>query len=117
MKRLLAVLFALCVAGPAFAQTVAPTTNSSTTIATGNTFQTLLAAITSNSQRRSLTVQNNNTNGDNCWLFIGAGGAAKATSILLGQGGSYQRYYPYVPNDVIQATCTTTADTIYVDLQ
>src|SRR5690242_10619671 len=117
MRRLLigALLSLLC--GPALAQQ-APigfnTLNGSSTITAGNTFQTILTA---NSKRRSLTIQNNNTNGDNCWLFIGSGTAAKATSILLGQGGSYQRYYPYLPADAIQITCTTTSDTFYLDTQ
>ena len=90
----------------------AGTVNSSATIATGNTFQTVLAA---NSKRQSVTIQNNNTNNDNCWLFIGSAAAAKGTSILLAPGGSYQRYSPYVPTDAIQATCATTNDTMYID--
>lgn len=89
------------------------TTNGSVTIATGNTFQTALAA---SSSRASLTIENNNAS-DNCWLFIGAGSAAKGTSILLLPGGSYTRYFPYVPADAIQATCATTSDTLYVDTQ
>lgn len=117
MERIFAtvVAFALCVA-PAAAQTVAATTNGSIVIATGNTFQTALAAITNTNQRRSLTIQNNNVT-DSCWLFIGGGSATKGTSILLASGASYTRYYPYVPNDAIQATCATTADTLYVDTQ
>lgn len=91
-----------------------PTTNVTVVVAAGNTFQTILAASTS---RLNMTIQNNNVNGDNCWLFIGSGSATKATSILLGQGGSYQRYFPYLPSDAIQATCTTTSDTLYVDTQ
>jgi hypothetical protein len=118
MKRALIAILAVCVAFPALAQTNAATTNGSVTIATGNTFQTAVSALgVSPAQRRSLTIQNNNTNGDNCWVFIGGGAATKATSILLGQGGSYQRYYPYVPSDAIQATCVTTSDTLYVDTQ
>lgn len=89
------------------------TVNGSATIATGNTFQTVLAA---SSSRKSLTIQNNNA-ADSCWVFIGAGSAAKGTSILLLAAGSYTRYFPYVPSDAIQATCTTTADTLYVDTQ
>jgi hypothetical protein len=116
MKRLAVALLALCLAGQAFAQTVAQSTNGSVTITTGGTFQTVLAAITQNNQRRSLTVENNNTS-DNCWLFIGSGSATKATSILLLPGGSYTRYYPYVPSDALQATCATTGDSIYVDFQ
>jgi hypothetical protein len=117
MKRLAAALFALLLAGPALAQSiVAQTTNSSAVITTGNTFQTVLSAVTQNNQRRSLTIQNNNAT-DSCWIFIGAGTAAKGTSILLLAGGSYTRYYPYIPSDAIQATCATSADTLYVDAQ
>lgn len=120
-KRLIAPLFflaALLFAAPgALAQaTVAPTTNQTVVITTGNTFQTVLTAITLNNQRRSLTIQNNNAT-DSCWLFIGAGSATKPTSILLLAGGSYTRYYPYIPSDVIQATCATSSDTMYVDTQ
>lgn len=117
MKRLAAasLFFALSCMG-ALAQTVAQTTNSSVVIATGNTFQTVLAAVTNTNQRRSLTIENNNAS-DSCWLFIGAGAATKGTSILLTSGGSYTRYYPYVPSDAIQATCATTSDTLYIDVQ
>lgn len=120
MKRLAFALLALCLAGPALAQTVnSSTTNGSITIAAGNTFQQALAVLGSPPAiRRSLTIENNNTNGDNCWVFIGAtASATKALSILLAPGGSYTRYYPYVPSDNIAATCTTTSDTLYVDTQ
>lgn len=90
-----------------------PTTNSSVTIVTGNTFQVILAA----GSRRSVTIQNNNATTDNCWLYIGSGSPTKATSILLTPGLPYQRYYPIVPNDAIQATCATAGDTIYIDTQ
>lgn len=97
-----------------------PTTNRAVVITTGATFQTVLAAVGApgfSFPRQSLTIQNNNTNSDNCWVFIGSGMASTAKSILLGPGGSYQRYYPFVPSDVIQATCTTTNDTLYIDTQ
>jgi hypothetical protein len=111
------ILLLILMAAPAHAQTVAPTTNSSITIATGNTYQTVLAAITGVTvQRRSLTIQNNNLT-DSCWLFVGAAAPTKATSILLLAGGSYTRYFPYIPSDQIQATCATTGSTIYVDIQ
>src|SRR6202042_1525392 len=67
------------------------TTNRAGTIATGGTFQTILAASVI---RFSMTVQNNNplSGTEYCYLFIGGGSATEATSILLGPGGSYQRY-------------------------
>lgn len=118
LKRLAAALLGLCLAMPASAQTInATTTNGSVVIATGNTFQTILAALgTPPAIRRSLTIENNNST-DSCWVFIGSGAATKALSILLLPGGSYTRYFPYVPSDAIQATCTTTSDTIYLDMQ
>lgn len=117
MKRLLiASLFLALSCISALAQTVATTTNSSAVITVGNTFQTVLAAITQTNQRRSLTIQNNNA-ADSCWIFIGSGAATKATSMVFFPGGSYTRYYPYVPSDVIQATCASTSDTLYIDIQ
>lgn len=118
MKRLLASAVALLFGGAAaFAQTNAPTVNGSVIIATGNTFQTVLAALGAPPAiRRALTVENNNAT-DSCWLYIGSGAATKGTSILLLPGGAYTRYYPYVPSDAIQATCATTSDTLYVDTQ
>lgn len=114
-----ALLAALFFAAPAQAQTNVATTNGAGTITTGSTFQQLYAAITTGQAvRRSITIQNNNTNGDNCWLFIGpTASATKGTSILLGPGGSYQRYYPYVPSDAFQITCATTSDSFYADTQ
>lgn len=96
--------------------TPAVTTNISVVITAGNTFQQVMAALVPPAQRRSLTIQNNNAT-DNCWVYIGAGSATKGTAILLLPGGSYTRYFPYVPADVIQATCATTSDTLYVDTQ
>jgi len=92
-----------------------PTKNTSVVIATGNTFQTVLAAPTGD-PRNSLTIQNNNAT-DSCWIFVGSSAATKGASILLLAGGSYTRYFPYVPSDVIQATCATSSDTLYVDTQ
>lgn len=112
-----AALFLLT--APVSAQvTNAPTINGSVTITAGNTFQTALPALGAPpAVRRSLTVQNNNTTTDNCWLYLGAGGATKAASIVLSPGGSYSRYYPFVPSDAVQVTCATTSDTMYVDTQ
>jgi hypothetical protein len=117
MKRLaVASLFLALSCLGALAQTVAQTTNGAMVVTTANTFQTILAAVTQTNQRRSLTIQNNNAS-DSCWLFVGSGSATKGTSILLLAGAAYTRYYPYVPSDAIQATCATSADTLYVDTQ
>lgn len=94
-----------------------PTTNGSATITSGNAFQTILAALAGTTVRQSLTIQNNNTNGDSCWIHVGTGTPTTGTSILLLTGQAYTRYFPYVPSDAIQATCATTSDVIYVDTQ
>lgn len=94
------------------------------TITTGNTYQTILAAQDSSTQRQSLTIENNNAL-DNCWISFGvisgtivtAANAAKATSILLLPGGSYTRFWPLVPSDAIQATCAANSDTLWLDNQ
>jgi hypothetical protein len=129
LKGLFSVIFALLLGGQALAQAiVAATTNSSVTITTGNTYQNVLAAVTTNQQRRSLTIENNNTTAtDNCWIAFGtrlsngsqitAANATKAESILLAPGGSYTRYYPYIPNDLIVGTCVSNGNSIYVDVQ
>src|SRR5690349_12506024 len=116
MKRALFAASLIALTGPALAQAPQPrnTTNATATITSGNSFQNVVT--TAASSRKALTIQNNNTNGDNCWLFIGSASATKGTSILLAPGASYQRYYPYIPADTIQATCTTTNDTLYIDL-
>lgn len=106
----------------------APTKVIRVVIAAGNTFQTVLLAVadpTGNPlSRHSLTIQNNNTT-DSCWLDYGllsgtpitAGTATKAGAILLLPGGSYTRYFPYIPSDEIEVTCTTTSDTMRVEIQ
>ncbi len=92
----------------------AATTNRSVTITTGNTFQQVLAA----GSRRSLTIENNNTNSDNCWITVDGGASpTKATAQILSPGGAYFRSFPYIPNGAIQATCVTTGDSLYVDFQ
>ena len=120
MTRILAVLLGLALgASVAHAQvTNSQTTNAAGTIATGNTFQQIYAAVgTPPAIRRSMTVQNNNAS-DSCWVFIGAtASATKATSILLTSGQAYTRYFPYVPSDAVQITCANTSDTFYADTQ
>lgn len=93
------------------------TVNASIAIAIGNTFQTILAAPSNlDDGRKSLTIQNNNT-ADSCWIFVGSGTASTAKSVLLASGAAYTRYWPYVPNDLIQGTCASNGDTLYVDWQ
>ena len=93
------------------------TLNASVVITTGGTFQTVLNSIQGTStQRQALTIENNNTT-DSCYLFIGAGSASAGISMLLLPGGSYTRYWPYVPSDVFQATCASNSDTLYIDVQ
>lgn len=125
MRKVLAACCFLLFAGTAHAQTQVQgvvinraTVNDSVTIATGNTFQQVLASIVSTTTppRQSLTIQNNNTSTDNCWVFFGTtANATKATSILLQPGEAVTRYWPFVPSDAIQATCASTSDTLYVD--
>jgi hypothetical protein len=102
----------------------AVTTNNSATITTGNTFQTILPALSSTAKRRSLTIQNNNAaTSETCWLAFGKGitaaNATKAESIALdvNHGTAYTRFFPYVPADEIEATCSSNSDTLYVDVQ
>jgi len=134
MRRLFAVaiaaLLALC--APAFGGADAIVSqNFSATITTGNTFQTLRPLTQT---YNSLTIQNNLTSADNCWVevtgLVAAGNTLSTTvvtgnatvtsqqaSILLTPGSSYQRYYPYLPRGPIVVTCATTGDSIYVDIQ
>lgn len=118
MKRLATAAFILALSSvAALAQSVATTTtNGSAVITAGNTFQTVLAAPVFPVVRHSLTIINNNAT-DSCWIFIGSGTAAKGTSILLLAGAQYVRNIGYIPSDAIQATCATTADTLYIDSQ
>lgn len=135
--RMLARALILCALGlialdaPACAQSAIATINHSRSITTGNTYQ-LIEGI--NQSRRSVTIQNNNTSTDNCFINIdgvvtasmttassvtvdgNAITAAKA-SILLQPGQAYTRYYPYVPSGTIVATCASTGDSLYVDMQ
>ena len=109
-------LLALALPSGSFAQTPSVTTNRSVVIATGNTFQAVLAS----GSYLSLTIQNNNAT-DSCWIAFGktitAANATTAESILLLAGQAYTRYYPYIPLDEIEGTCASNSDTLYVDTQ
>lgn len=117
----LAAIAILTVTTPAWAQNSVsniryPTVVTPFSVLTGNAWQQVLPAVSST--RRSITIQNNNLT-DNCWIFIGPSSPTpnKVTSILLTPGGSYSRFYPYIPFDAIQATCVNNGDTLYVDSQ
>lgn len=94
----------------------ATTIDHSLAVTTGNTFQTAVpAAVWPGAPRLGLLIQNNNTSTDNCWVFPHATTASTAKAILLAPGGSYSRYFPYVPADAIQVTCATAGDTLYIE--
>ena len=102
-----------------------------TKITTGLTYQQLLPG---NGGRSTLTVQNNQTTTDNCFMILGGPWqvgdttattriingvslTAQQASILLLPGGSDNRLSGIVPTDQILVTCTTTGDSIYADYQ
>lgn len=91
-----------------------PTINASQLITTGNIFQ---QALGTNTSRKALTIINNNTNSHTCYLFIGGSVASLANSIPLPPFSQYFRNTGYIPQDVIQVTCSGTADTLYVDYE
>jgi hypothetical protein len=135
ITRILAALCAVVlISGEGRAQqNTALTQPGSIIVAAGNTYQQILPLMTAGTNRKSITVQNNNAT-DSCWILLGgpwlAGDTvttsrtvngvsltAKQASILLTAGSPYTRYYPYVPPDQILGTCATTSDTIYADTQ
>jgi hypothetical protein len=117
MRRLTLAAVMAALSFPAFGQSMAPTLNLSVTIAVASSFQSVPGLTAGATSRRSLTIQNNNAT-DSCWVFLGpTASATKARAILLIPGGSYQRYYPYIPNDNVAVTCATAGDFVYVDTQ
>jgi hypothetical protein len=88
------------------------------TILMANKFQQVLTAGKANApERRTFTIENNNTNGDSCWVYVGSASASKEESQEVAQGESYVRYWPFVPSDGIQATCASSSDTLNVQYQ
>ena len=86
------------------------------TIATGNKFQQVVPPPNKgDAERRSLTIENSGSNGDDCWVYVGGDKASKDHSIVLAPGKSYTRYWPFVPSDAIQATCASSSDTLSVE--
>jgi len=98
-------------------QTPAPQPESGNlvTIATGNKFQQIVPSNSTGTDRWALTIQNNASNGDNCWVYVGSDKASKDGSVVLAPGKSYDRYWPFVPSDTIQATCASSSDNLYVE--
>ena len=130
MQRLIAAAILALFATHANAQTAIPSVNLSAKITTGLTYQQLLPK---DDTRKALTIQNNNTT-DNCEIIFGSPFLAADTtatsrtvngtsltalqaSIVLTPGQSLTRYYPHLPSDIILGTCTTTGDSIYLDVQ
>jgi len=90
------------------------TLNASVAITTSGTFQQLLPAQNSTTQRQSLLINNNNISG-NCWLFFGpVASAVLSNSILLTAGTSYRDDWPYVSSDAIAGTCQINGGSLYV---
>ena len=137
MKRLIfGILALICFSAPVMSQTAKSTVPYSAKVTTGLTYQQLLPA---DQTRHSLTIQNNQVSPstDNCWIqfstpnLITAGTTTTATSVTtqngtmtaaqasipLTPGQSVTRYWPLVPGDAVFGTCTTTGDSIYVDVQ
>lgn len=127
-----ALLFLADLVDAAMAQSAVPTDNWSVSITTGNTFQQVQPA---NNSRRALEIHNNNAS-DDCYINVDgsvvAGNTTSTTitttgskqtmtaakaSIRLIAGGSYTRYYPYVPSGPIVGTCAASADSLYVGIQ
>lgn len=131
--RLLAAMLLLLWSGatrPANAQSAIAHLNKSVSITTGNTYQQIEG---SNQSRRVVEIENNNA-ADNCYLDItgtvavgnttatnitvnGATITSQKASVLLLPGGSYTRYYPYVPLGAIVVTCANTGDSVYADVE
>jgi hypothetical protein len=100
-----------------FAQQPPALTDSLVTVATGNKFQEVVPPDKSGAERRTLTVQNNNTNGDSCWVYVGSDKASKEGSNVLAPGKEYARYWPFASSDAVQATCASSSDTLQVEYQ
>lgn len=148
MKAILAVALTLAMTSFARAQSLVQGSaiditpqNHSVTITTGNTFQTVLTATVlvpggqTSSPRRTLKIQNNNTNTDNCFIddtgLVKSGNTTSTNvttvdgitvtsaqaSDLLSPGGSEYYSWPIVPNGVIVATCAGNGDSIKISIQ
>lgn len=97
-------------------------TNTSATITTGGTFQTIQA---SSATRKSLEFMNvcaksGNCTAitNNCYLYIAASGSpTTANAVVVPAGGYYLRSVGNIPSSAIQATCDGTGDHFYLAVQ
>lgn len=99
-----------------------PTTNSSSAITTGGTFQTISASSTARKSFDFVNLCNitgNCTTINNlCYIYLGATGTpTTANSIPVGPGQEYLRADGAIPSDAIRVTCDGTADKFYLGLQ
>ena len=98
-------------------QTCSPADHCLVTIVAANKFQPLLTADNAHaSERRALTIENRNSNGDSCWVYVGNNPASKQESEELTAGKSFVRYWPFVPSGGVQATCASNSDTLHVQI-
>jgi hypothetical protein len=132
-----AFLLGVIVSSPAVAEPPVdiPEANLSIKVATGNTYQAIVPALPNPPQqsRRSITIENNNAT-DICEIDVtgavaigdttatahtigGVSLTAIQASIRLLPGGSWQRYYPFIPSNAIVGTCDSTGDSLYVSGQ
>jgi hypothetical protein len=131
-RTVLALVLCLAFADTAFAQqsnqtpaqavagapVLRSTLSTPTTITNANQFQTILGSTQSGTViRQQLTVENNNASNIFCYLFFGTSTATTPNSLLLNSGIPYRREWPFIPNDQVQATCTLTGGSLYVDVQ
>jgi hypothetical protein len=139
MRILVALAWLLTLTFAAYGQQPSqrPTANMSVKITTPLTYQ-LIAPLKQSMQ--SLTIQNNNpmSTSEMCYIDVsgaipigattggvptgGTGtpipGSWAGASVLLPPGASYTRYYPYIPQGPIVATCGPGLnDSLYVDWQ
>lgn len=96
--------------------TPAPTTEASSTITVGGTFQQIAAA---NTSRKSIEFANLcavasacTATTNYCYLFFAASGSpSKTTNVIpVPPGASYLRSSGSIPSDAVQATCDGTGD-------
>jgi hypothetical protein len=71
-------------------QLCSPSEHCQITIVTANSFQRVLPPNKADApQRRTFTIENTNTNGDSCWIYLGSESASKEASQKIIAGQSY----------------------------